>query len=699
MSDQPGLDLSFETAGLPADAFMAIADLGAESLIVLDANGRIRLWNRASEALYGWTRDDAVGQDADALMRSWHPRLAGRTDTLLGADDTWQGTLTRETARGTACQVEIRWTRLRDTAGRVTGLVEYGRDITHLPDTEQEARLTAYRYRNLFQAMAASFWELDFTEVRHMVHGLVRAGVTDLAAYFEANPAFIDAAIAATRIVDVNDMTVELFGAENRSDLIGGSADPFWPTESRAVYAGALLAAATRAPRYATETRLARLDGSRLDVLFTVCWPDAHRGDGTVLVGVIDISDRKAAEARQRRADLQYRTLFQALPMAVFQMDTSAVQRLLADLRTRGVTDISAHIGSHPGFVGDAMEATLVTDVNQACVRMFGARDPEDLIGLTSTMFWPQSAHATFRRVLETAFAMAPDFEEETRMRRLDGEEIDVLYISHAPPELRSQGQVVCVVADIGERLAAQRAVDRLRADFAHAARLSMLGELTASIAHEVNQPLAAIAANGAAGGRWLARDVPDLEEVRMINERIVADARRAADIIARVRSMAVKGDPDYRDEQMSELIEEAVRFLRHELQAHGVAVTLDLAESLPPVRADRIQLQQVVVNLAMNALQEMARAGTETPLIHIRAGLEDGGGVRIEVEDRGPGIPPDQAERLFESFFTTKDSGLGMGLAICRSIVEAHHGRIRAENRPDGACFVFSLPAAEAAV
>ncbi|WP_420562322.1 PAS domain-containing sensor histidine kinase [Thalassobaculum sp.] len=695
MTISDGLDPRVVEHGLSAELLLEVVDAAADSVMILDRDGRILAWNTASETLYGWRREQAVGRDADRLLQSWHPRLAGRTDTLLGEADTWEGELKRVTVTGEERRVEVRWRRILEPDRGVPLLIEYGRDITRLPALESEARLTAYRYRNLFQAMAAAFWELDFTEVRQMIHGLIKGGVTDLPGHFAANPEFIDAAIAATRVIDVNDKTVELFGGPNRDALIGASVDPFWPKESRHIYAGALLAAASRAPRYSVETRLSRQDGALFDALFTVCWPDAHRGDGSVLVGVIDISDRVAAEARQRRSDLQYRTLFHALPMAVFQMDTRGIQGMLADLRRQGVTDVAAHLADHPDLVDRALEASVVADVNAACVRMFGAREPGDLIGLPSAAFWPSSGLGTFQRILGAAFAMATGFEEDTRMRRLDGSEIDVHYLSHAPEELRSQGMVVSVVADIGERLAAQRAVAQLRADFAHASRLSILGELTSSIAHEVNQPLAAIAANGAAGGRWLAREVPDLEEVRAINERIVADARRAADIIARVRAMAVKDEPSYEPVCVAELIEEAVRFLGHELQAHGVEVALDLPRDLPAVRADRIQVQQVVVNLAMNALQEMTRAGVATPGIHIRARAEVEGVIGIEVEDRGPGIASEHVDRLFESFFTTKKTGLGMGLAICRSIVEAHHGRIRAENRPGGACFSFTLPVA----
>ena len=219
------------------------------------------------------------------------------------------------------------------------------------------------------------------------------------------------------------------------------------------------------------------------------------------------------------------------------------------------------------------------------------------------------------------------------------------------------------------------------------------LGVLTASIAHEVNQPLGAIVTNGETGLRWLARPDLDVEKVRELLKRVVADARRASDIIDRIRAMAAGRAPRHTRLSLDEIIEEAMVFLHHEFQSRGISVSLELAPQLPQIVGDRTQLQQVIVNLAINALQAMASSKGRSLLI--RSLRSDSGTVCCMVEDSGPGIAPADLPHLFDSFFTTKDAGMGMGLAISRSIIEAHGGHIRADNDSTlgGARFSFALP------
>ncbi|WP_164018879.1 PAS domain-containing sensor histidine kinase [Pyxidicoccus trucidator] len=536
------------------DFLAPVVDGLVESVIVRDSRGRVLLWNKASEALYGFTRDAMLGRDLHASLNAHHPSTLAGLERHLLEQGHWEGELKRTTASGEERRVEVRWKVQPGPDGQPAAIIEYGRDITRLSDLELESRLQAHRYRNLFQAMAASFWELDFSDVRKMLAELMHGGVTDFRAYFEAHPEFIDAAIATTRVVDVNDKTAMLFAAGSREALVGGTVAPFWPPESRHVYAESLLASIHRLPSLSRETRLSTLDGRMIDALFTVCWPSGHHGRGTVLVGVIDLSDRVAAEQEVRASEVRYRNLFT-------------------------------------------------------------------------------------------------------------------------------------------ESVSAQKALRQLQSEFAHASRLSMLGELTASIAHEVNQPLAAIAANGAAGARWLSRPQPDLDEVRAIHANMVSDARRAADIIARLRAMASNKASERQRLSPNPVVEEAVHFLHHELLAHEVEPRLELADGLPEIEADRVQLQQTVVNLALNAMQEMTRARCSQPRLVLRTRAGDGE-LRFELEDSGPGIPPEAHSRLFQSFFTTKANGLGMGLSICRNIIEAHGGRIWAENLPaGGARFLFTLP------
>jgi signal transduction histidine kinase len=262
-------------------------------------------------------------------------------------------------------------------------------------------------------------------------------------------------------------------------------------------------------------------------------------------------------------------------------------------------------------------------------------------------------------------------------------------------------GRVAAAFNDMLAELASARQRDTAeRAKLARIAQLTSMGEMAASIAHEVNQPLAAIATNGEAGLRWLDRAEPDLDEARALMKRVVADARRAADIIARVRAMATRGAHTRVPVSLHQVIQESLLFLGHEIQSRAVSIRFIPASSLPDVRADRTQMQQVVVNLAVNAMQAMAQSPGGRRMLGIRTTRPDAATVCCIVEDSGPGIDAAHLDRLFESFFTTKERGMGMGLPICRSIIEAHGGQVQADNDSayGGARFSFTLPAAGAA-
>jgi signal transduction histidine kinase len=238
-------------------------------------------------------------------------------------------------------------------------------------------------------------------------------------------------------------------------------------------------------------------------------------------------------------------------------------------------------------------------------------------------------------------------------------------------------------------------ALAKARSDLAHVTKVTGLDVLTASIAHEVNQPLGAIITNGESSLRLLTRDQPDIEKVGLLTQRVVADARRASEIVARIRDMTSQQAPEQTLLSIDDVIHESVSFLHHELQEKGIIVSLDLTRELPQVVGNRSQLQQVVVNLAINAVQAMmTQVAPAARRLSVRTMLSDTETVCCSIEDSGPGIDPEHLPRLFDSFFTTKDSGMGIGLAICQSIVEAHGGSIRASNNSvlGGARFSFDL-------
>ncbi len=234
----------------------------------------------------------------------------------------------------------------------------------------------------------------------------------------------------------------------------------------------------------------------------------------------------------------------------------------------------------------------------------------------------------------------------------------------------------------------------RLRREMAHIGRVSAMGELTASIAHELNQPLTAILNNAQVAQRFLAADVVDVAELREILNDIVADDKRAADVIRRLRLLLKKGELEQVALDLNEVVTEVARLVMSDVAIRNVTMRLELAPGLPSVRGDRVQLQQVVLNLVLNGLDAMREPGTREHSLVIRTFVDDDAGVGVAVRDTGAGIAAEHAAHIFEPLYTTKTEGIGMGLAIARTIVDAHGGRLTTANVPEGgAMFQFTVP------
>jgi signal transduction histidine kinase len=234
----------------------------------------------------------------------------------------------------------------------------------------------------------------------------------------------------------------------------------------------------------------------------------------------------------------------------------------------------------------------------------------------------------------------------------------------------------------------------RAQAELAHVNRVATMGQLAASIAHEVNQPIGATVTNAQAALRWLGARTPDLDEVRQALDQIVKDGKRASDVVSRIRAL-VKKAPERKDRfDFNEAIFEVIALTRSEVLRHGVSLQTHFATGLPRVQGDRTQVQQVILNLILNAVEAMSGSREGERELLIRTRTDDSDAVLVAVRDSGPGLDPTNMDRIFEAFYTTKPEGMGMGLSICRSIIDAHGGRLwAAANIPRGAVFQFTLP------
>ncbi len=296
---------------------------------------------------------------------------------------------------------------------------------------------------------------------------------------------------------------------------------------------------------------------------------------------------------------------------------------------------------------------------------------------------------------IERASRGGGDWDVEHRLLMPDGAVKSLHVVVHAVRDGAGVLSFVGAVMDVTAAKRAEEAVQAAQAELAHVARMTTLGELTAWIAHEVNQPLAGIVTNGTACLQWLGQKNPALDEARSSVEDMISDAQRAGDVILEIRALSRKSAPKRAPLDINDLIQGVVRLVTREAQAHGASVRLDLAPALPAVVADRVQLQQVVINLVINAIQAMASVTARPRELSIRSRQNEAGHVLIEVADSGHGIGSTNLDQLFKAFFTTKPAGMGMGLSICRSIIEAHGGNVWAsDNTPSGAVFHFTLPA-----
>ena len=286
------------------------------------------------------------------------------------------------------------------------------------------------------------------------------------------------------------------------------------------------------------------------------------------------------------------------------------------------------------------------------------------------------------------------DYDLEHRLLMRDGSVKYLHVVAHPLKAGAGERAFVGAVMDVTAAKRAEEAVEEAQAALAHVTRMATLGELTAWISHEVNQPLTGIVTNGAACLRWMDKAPPALDEARCSVEDMISDARRASEVIHRIRALSKRTDAEKVPLDINDVIREGSRLVQREAITHGASLRLELAPELPSILGDRVQLQQVIINLVINAIQAMASVTDRPRILLIRSQQSEDGHVLVAVRDSGTGIEAKSVDKLFKAFFTTKPSGMGMGLSICRTIIEAHSGQVSAANNSGpGATFQLILP------
>jgi PAS domain S-box-containing protein len=728
-----------------------LLNLTHDTIFVMDIEGVIGYWNRGAEEQYGWTAEQAVGRVVHDLLKTVFLMPLAEIKAEVIRANRWEGELVHTRKDGTQAVVASRWALQRDSKGAPVAILETNNDVTERKHAEEalrqsEAYLTEaqrlshtgswafdvatgkyiYWSEELFRIFGfdpqegvgtleevirrfhpedLNRWKENFERslrekvdtscecrfvipdgtvkffhlVRHPV--LSDAGevvqlvgttmdITDRKRAEQelhesetrfrtfvdhAGDAFLVYDLEHRTIVDVNREACESLGY-TRQDLIGQTPLSFHPDS----YHAEMESIAERA--VAGETVIdthwhRRKDGTVFPVEVHTSLV-SYAGRRFLLMIARDISDRLRAEKELRESEQRYRTLFDKANDAIFLEN----------------------------------ERDEIIEVNQRACALLGY-SREELLRMKVPDLQAPEVRGQVGSVIHGETEKHRDASFEGIDLHRSGRQIPV-DVTNTRISDRGQELILSIVRDISERKRAEEQRERLRqleAELAHMNRVSIVGELGASLAHELNQPITGAITSADACLRWLAREPPELERARAATMRVKKDGTRAAEIINRLRAFYKKGAPSHREAiNVQEVVNEIGVLLRNEATRHSVTIRTELPTELPKILADRVQLQQVFMNLMLNAIEAMQHTGGE---LTIRSQRTDHDMLLISISDTGVGLPTEGADQIFDAFFTTKPQGTGMGLAITRSIVEAHGGRLWASpNAERGTTFRFTL-------
>src|SRR5271166_575770 len=636
--------------------FRLVVEAAPNAMVMIDPAGTIVMVNTQAERAFGYSRAELVGQPVEMLVperfRGHHPELrktflADPRPRPMGAGRDLYG-LKKD---GGEFPIEIGLNPIETDQG--TMVLSAIVDITARKAADLALRASEQRY---------SAGERRFRQV------------------VEAAPNAMVMIDRTGKIVMVNTEAERVFG-HARAELVGRPVEMLVPERFRSRHPELRETFFTDArPRPMGAGRDLyglKKDGGEFPVEIGLNPIDTDEGM-MVLSAIVDITARKAADLALRESEQRYSVLVD------------------------GVTDYAIYMVDPNG---------LVTNWNRGAQRIKGYPTGE-IVGRHCSCFYTEEDRAANAPERSLAIAASEGrYEAETWRVRKDGSRFLADVVIDALKD--DSGKLIGfakITRDITERVQAAReleeariglvqsraeeALRRAQAELSHVARVTTMGELTASIAHEVNQPIAAAMLNAQAALRWLAAQPPDLDEAKQALTRIVDAAKRAGDVIGRIHGL-IKKSPHRADRlDLNDAIREVVELTRAEAVKNGVSVRTELADGLPLIKGDRVELQQVVLNLIINAVEAMSAVAREARELVISTARAESD-VMVTVRDSGPGLPETDIDRIFQPFHTTKQAGLGMGLSISRSIIEAHGGRLWASaNAPRGAVFQFTAPA-----
>lgn len=668
------------STGTWVDSAFELADLASESVIVFDVEGIVRYWNPASEALYGWPAMAAIGRRIGTIFAS-QERDDEHWSTLL-REGAWRGPVRRTTAAGSHISTFVRQTVRYGQDGMLRDIVEFGSG-TDIAVAKLGAVGPAFPH-----SVSSACWELNISEAR----ALIRHDPQSLAAPRDKNPQ-LEELLARIPIVNVNERAVRLFGGNlDRDQMIGQPVSSFWPAESRTVLLELLLDVLTESGWKIGQARAPQTNGLLHDASLAA-WRSLERGRSEALFLMVSgvASDNRTAWELRASED-RYRKLLYHMPIALLHVDARGAAAAFQCLNPGHITDIGGFLDEHPELTELAMDVVRVTEVNRDAISLFRAQSAAELIRPVRYLF--EAAPDLARRVMVAHLEGRRNYTEQAKIRTLDGNVRDVLFSTTFPAPPEQLDTTFVTMLDVTELVSLEAELRQLQVD--HGAQASNLGEVTTLIAHEIKQPLSAIITNAETSLRWLDREDVQIAKVRQLTNRIVSSAHRANDIIQRIRFWVARGKPERTELDLREVAEEATVFVRHDIEGEKIELSIEVAKSLPKVLGDRVQLQQVMVNLLINAIQAIAQAQRADRRVQVSIEAAGGQSVVFSVRDSGPGVVNSDFARIFDSFFTTKEGGMGIGLAICQSIIRDHGGQISASNPPSGgALFQFRLPAA----